>query len=78
MKNDLTREELLKLHNRRKITIITNIILIIVFLFIIGYIIYNFELVKYMNQDWCELCTIKTGAKCLIQNFNPQSNLYLP
>ena len=77
-KNNLTREELLKVHRRRRRVIISNIILIIVFLFIAGYIIYNLELVKYMNQDWCSLCELKTGAKCFIQNFNPQSNLSLP
>lgn len=65
--NNLTREELLKLHRRRKLNIITNIILIIVFISILCYIIYNAELIKVMNQDWCRLCTQKTGANCFKQ-----------
>lgn len=63
-KNNLIREELLKLHHRRKVVIITNIILIAVLLFIGWYVISNVELIKFANQDWCKLCEFKTGAKC--------------
>jgi hypothetical protein len=65
---ELTREELLKVHKRRNINIVTNIILVIVLL-VIGYYAYsNIELIKSMNQDWCRLCEYKTGAKCFINN----------
>ena len=67
--NSLTREELLKVHHRRKINIATNIILIVVILLISAYVIYNIETVKAANQDWCLLCEAKTGAKCAINNF---------
>jgi len=68
---ELTREEIIKVHNRRRLNIITNIILIVVILGIGWYIFSNIELIKYANQDWCFLCEQKTGAKCLIQNFYP-------
>jgi len=70
-KNSLTREELLKVHKRRKITIVTNIFLIIVILIIIFYVISNVELVKTMNQDFCKICELKTGAECMVYNFKP-------
>jgi hypothetical protein len=63
--NNLTREELLKVHNRRRINIITNIILIIVILGISFYVIYNIEIIKLANSNWCSLCELKTGAKCI-------------
>jgi hypothetical protein len=63
--NNLTREEILKVHNRRRINIITNIILIIVILGISFYVIYNIEIIKSANQNWCSLCELKTGARCI-------------
>ena len=55
-----------KLH---RYNIITNIILIIVFLLISSYIIYNFEIFKILSQDVCKMCTAKTGAICYYQDF---------
>lgn len=65
---ELTKEELI-IHNRRKLNIITNIILIVVILVISVYVIYNIEIIKNANQDWCNLCELKTGAKCLVTKF---------
>jgi len=68
---ELTREEILKVHRRRKINIITNIILIVVILIISAYVIYNIEIIKSANKDWCKLCELKTGAKCLVTKYFP-------
>jgi hypothetical protein len=62
--NNLTTEELLKVHKRRRLNIITNVILIILILVISIYVIYNIELIKSANQDWCFLCMQKTGSIC--------------
>jgi len=69
---NLTREELLKLHRRNKFKIIMDVILIIVLTIIFLYIFFNMQLVKTMNQDWCALCELKTGAQCIIQKVNVQ------
>lgn len=67
MVEEVTREELLKVHKRRKINIITNIILIIILLGISYYVVSNIEIIKLANQDWCSLCSSKTGMMC----YNP-------
>ena len=56
---NLNREELLKLHQRRRLNIITNVILIIVLLVIIVYVIYNVEHIKLLSGDVCKLCLEK-------------------
>ena len=58
-------EELIKRKiqiNRRKF--IADIILIIVMLFISGYIINNIESFKALGQDVCKLCQLKTNSIC--------------
>ena len=58
-------EELIKrkiLINRRKF--IADIILIIVILFIAGYIINNLEEFKALGSDVCKLCELKTNSIC--------------
>lgn len=66
--NNLTREEFLKVHQRRKTKIIADAILIAVLVLIFIYLFYNIQLIKYFNQDWCSLCEVKTGAKCYAIN----------
>jgi hypothetical protein len=51
--------------------IITNIILIIAIILIAIYIFYNLKDVQLAGQDPCKLCTIKTGASCIINHFSP-------
>lgn len=49
-----------------KIRIVSNIILLIVFL-LIGYYIYSeIDNFKTLSSDVCRLCEQKTGGKCLI------------
>lgn len=61
-----TEEEKRKIikDKRRKWNIITNIILIILFLIIFVYMILNVEELKLLNGDVCKLCMEKTKAIC--------------
>lgn len=61
-----TEEELIKRNiSMNKMKVISNIILIVVFIAIAVYIIVNVEAFKAVGQDVCKLCMQKTGATCI-------------
>ena len=54
--------------SRYNLSIITNVILIIMFIALSYYIYNNIEEFKALGQDACRLCESKTGGSCLSQN----------
>ena len=59
-------EDLIKRQIRiNRYKVVTNIILILVFLVITVYIIYNVETLKMLGSDVCRMCEKMTGGTCM-------------
>jgi len=66
----LTRKKLDGIKFRYNFSIITNVILICVFVIIGVYIYFNLEEFKQLGSDVCRLCETKTGGVCLASGYN--------
>jgi hypothetical protein len=61
----MENEDLIKKQIRtNKIKIILDVVVIVLFIFIIYYGVKNIELFKILGQDVCRLCQEKTGTTC--------------
>jgi len=57
-------EKLIKAYRMNRLKVISNVILILLFIGIFIYMIVNVETLKLLQGDVCQLCMQKTGASC--------------
>lgn len=51
--------------DKEDINMLLNIFLILVLSTLLFYVWRNVELIKKLGDNYCKLCELKTGAKCL-------------